>query len=109
MLVSELIKKINFHDSCVKTVIHTENVVRLNLDLCMWQQKEYKDDMPELKEIILKFINVTNYNWDSEKSEKNIEYESIVKFTYDKNIVCIVLEDEEVSILTFECAEIQIE
>ena len=61
-----------------------------------WQQKEYKSSMPELKEINLKFINVINYNWNSEKSEKNIEYESILEFTYYKNIVHIVLEEVEI-------------
>lgn len=49
----------------------------------MWKQREYKDGEPELKEVILTFINVTNYCWDSEKCE-------------------------EVSILTFECNEVQV-
>ena len=80
----------------------------LNIDLCMWKQNEYQDGDPELKEVILKFLNSTNYNWDSEKGEDEIDYDSIVDVTCEESIVKIVLEDEGVSILTFECSEVQI-
>ena len=51
----------------------------------MWKQNGYQDKEPELKKVILKFLNVTNYNWDSEKDEKDIDYDSII------NITCTVV------------------
>lgn len=109
MLVTELVKKINFNDSCVNELIYVNGTVILDIDLCMWKQKEYQYNDPELKEVILKFLNSTKYNWDSEKIEKDIDYDSIVDITYEEGIVKIVLEDEDVSILTFECSEVQID
>ena len=106
MLVTELVKKINFNDSCVNKLVHENDMVILNLDLCMWKQKEYHDGEPELKEVVLEFMNSTNYNWDSEKREEDIDYDSIIDITYEESTVKIVLEDEDVSILTFECSEV---
>ncbi len=109
MLVTELVKKINFNDSCVNELLYANRTVILDIDLCMWKQKEYQDGNPELKEVILKFLNSTKYNWDSEKIEKDIDYDSIVDIICEENTVKIVLEDEDVSILTFECSEVQID
>ena len=75
----------------------------------MWKQKEYQDGDPELQEVIMNFLNVTNYNWDSVKREEDIDYDSIINVTYEEGTVKIVLEDEDVSILTFECSEVQID
>ena len=108
MLVTELIKKINFKDSCVNELVYTNGTVILNIDLCMWKQIEYQDGHPELKIVILKFLNSRNYNWDSEKREDEIDYDSIVDVTCEESIVKIVLEDEGISILTFKCSEVQI-
>ena len=47
MLVTELIKKINFNDSCVNELVYTNGTVILNIDLCMWKQNEYQDGDPE--------------------------------------------------------------
>ncbi len=109
MLVTELIKKINFNDSCVNELVYINGAVILNIDLCMWKQKEYQDGAPELKKVIFKFLNVTNYNWDSEKKEEDIDYDSIIDITCEESIVKIVLEDEDISILTFKCSEVQID
>ena len=109
MLVTELIKKINFNDSCVNELVYANGTVILNIDLCMWKQIEYQDGDPELKEVILKFLNSTNYNWDSEKREDEIDYDSIVDVTCEESTVKIVLEDECISILTFKCSEVQID
>ena len=108
MLVTELIKKVNFNDSCVNELVYTNGTVILNIDLCMWKQNEYQDGDPELKEVILKFLNSTNYNWDSGKREDEIDYDSIVDVTFEEGTVKIVLEDEGISILTFKCSEVQI-
>ena len=108
MSVTELIKKVNFNDSCVNELVYENETVILNIDLCMWKQNEYQDGDPELKEVILKFLNSTNYNWDSEKREDEIDYDSIVDVTFEEGTVKIVLEDEGISILTFKCSEVQI-
>ena len=108
MLISELVRKINFNDSCVNELAYTNGMVKLDINLCMWKQKGYKEGEPELKKVILQFINVTNYCWDSEKSEDDIDYDSIIDIAYEKRTVKIVLEDEVVSILTFECSEVQV-
>jgi len=109
MLVTELVEKINFNDSCVNELVYANGMVILNIDLCMWKQKEYQDGEPELKEVTMKFLNSTNYNWNSEKTEKDIDYDSIIDITCEENSVKIVLDDEDVSILTFECREVQID
>lgn len=109
MLVTELVEKINFNDSCVNELIYANGIVILNIDLCMWKQKEYQDGEPELKKVTIKFLNSVNYNWDSEKREKDIDYDSIIDITCEENTVKIVLGDEDVSMLTFECREVQID
>lgn len=103
MQVTELLNKINFHDSCVNTLIYKNGIIILNIDLCMWQQTGYKAGEPELKEIILKFFNVTNYKWDSVKNETDIDYDTILDIMYKDNIVKIVMQDQEISILEFKC------
>ena len=109
MLVTELITKINFNDSCVNELVYTNDMVILNIDLCIWKQKKYQDGELELKEVILKFLDVTDYNWDSKKREIDIDYDSIINITCKENTVKIVLEDEDVSILTFKCNEVHID
>ncbi len=84
-------------------------MVLLNIDLCMWKQNGYQDKEPELKKVILKFLNVTNYNWNSEKDEKDIDYDSIINITCENSTIKIVLEDEDISILTFESNEVEID
>ena len=108
MLVTELIKKVNLNDSCVNELFYANGTVILNIDLCMWKQIEYQDGDPELKKVILKFLNSRNYNWDSEKREDEIDYDSIVDVTFEEGTVKIVLEDKGISILTFKCSEVQI-
>lgn len=109
MLVTELVKNINFNDSCVNELVYKNGTVLLNIDLCMWKQKQYQDGETELKGIVLKFLNTTNYNWVSEKRESDIDYDSIIAITCEEDIVKVVLEDEEVSILTFKCREVIID
>ena len=108
MLVTELVKKIDFNDSCVNELVYANETLILNIDLCMWKQIEYQDGDPELKKVILKFLNSRNCNWDSEKREDEIDYDSIVDVTFEEGTVKIVLEDEGISILTFKCSEVQI-
>lgn len=108
MQITKLLKKINFHDSCVNTLTYKNRTVILNIDLCMWKQMEYKTGEAELKEIILKFFNVTNYKWDSLKKETDIDYDTIINITYKDNIVKIVMEDQEISILEFKCSSAQV-
>lgn len=104
MLINELLNKIDFHDSNVISLYHKENNLIIKLDLCMWKQKSYKKGEKELKEISLKFSNVEQFKWDSEKYEKDIEYETILNFSYDGKMAKIVLEDDNISIITFKCS-----
>ena len=109
MLVTELINKINFNDSCVNKLVYEKETLILDIDLCMWKQKEYNNDEPELMQIVLKFFNCKNYKWDSDKSEDEIDYDSIVDIICKENSVKIVLEDDDVSVITFESSEVIIE
>lgn len=69
---NRIIKKINFNDSCVNWLHHEIDTVILNVDLCMWKQKGYQEGEPELKQKFLKFLDVKNYNWDSEKKKMKL-------------------------------------
>lgn len=44
-----------------------------------------------------------------EQLRNSIDYDSIIDVTCEESTVKIVLEDEDVSILTFECSEVQID
>ena len=103
MLVSELLSKINFHDSNVIELCHKENNLIMKLDLCMWKQKDYKEGEDELKEVSIEFSDIERFVWDSEKDEEDIDYDTILEFSYDGNNVRIVLDDDDISIVTFEC------
>ena len=109
MLETELVKKIDFNDSCVNKLVYANGTVILSIDLCMWKQREYQDGASELKEVTLRFLNSANYNWDSEKREEDIDYDTIIDITCKEGTVKIVLEDEDVSVLTFECNEVQVD
>ena len=114
MLITELVNSINFHDSCVNKITFSNKTIIMNIDLCMWQQKGYKEGSPELKETDIIFFNVTNYNWDSDKSEDETDYDTILQVKADDNKIEIILEYEEVvnvskiSILSFECTGAQL-
>lgn len=114
MLVTELVKSINFNDSCVNEIVFSNEVVVMNIDLCMWKQKGYKEGDPELEETEVIFFDVTNYNWDSDKSEEEIDYDTIIEIKVEDNKIEVILEDEEVSevskvsVLSFECIEAQL-
>lgn len=114
MLVTELVKSINFHDSCVNKILFSNEVVVMNIDLCMWKQKGYKKGDPELKEVEVIFFDVTNYYWDSDKNEEEIDYDTIIEIKVEDNKIEVILENEEVSemsevsILSFECIQSQL-
>ena len=74
----------------------------------MWQQKYYKEGDSEQKEILLVFNTVEDYIWDSLKTEKDIDYDTIVDMSYNDGIVKMILLDSEVSIITFKCNEVKI-
>ena len=72
-----------------------------------------KNDL-ELKEVNIIFSNVTNYNWNSNKRKEDIFYDTIIEIKTEDNKRTIILEDEEllkvseVTVLSFECTEIQL-
>jgi len=103
MYVKDIIEKINFHDSNVIELIHENNKVKLKVDLCMWKQEGYKEGDDELKEVTLGFDAVEDYVWDSDKTEADIDYDTILKISYSNGILKIVLVDGGVSIVNFKC------
>ena len=76
--------------------------------MCMWQQKYYKEGDSEQKEILLVFNTVEDYIWDSLKTEKDIDYDTILDMSYNDGIIKMILLDGEVSIITFKCNEVKI-
>lgn len=107
MKIAELVKRINFHDSNVIELYNKDSIVRIKLDLCMWMQREYKEGAEEIKEITLEFTEITNYKWDSDKEESEIDYDTILELLYDDGIVKIVLEDKGISIVTFKGTDVE--
>lgn len=108
MKVKDLVENINFHDSNVIELLYENNIVKLKIDLCMWQQKNYKDEDNERKEILLVFNDVEDYIWDSLKAEKEIDYDTILDMSYNDEIIKIILLDSEISIITFKCDKVKI-
>lgn len=107
MKVKDMVKNINFHDSNVIELLYENNMVKLKIDLCMWQQKDYKEGDSELKEVLLVFDAVENYVWDSLKTEKEIDYDTILDMSYNDRILKIILLDNEISIITFKCDKVK--
>ncbi len=72
-----------------------------------------KNDL-ELKEVNIIFSNVTNYNWNSNKRKEDIFYDTIIEIKTEDNKITVILDDEEllkvseVTVLSFECTEIQL-
>ena len=114
MLVTELVNSINFNDSCVNKIVFLNEAVIMNIDLCMWKQKGYKEGDPELEEVDVVFFDVSNYNWNSDKSEEEIDYDTIIEIKVEGDKIEVILENEEVletsevSVLSFECIEVQL-
>ncbi len=108
MKIDEFIKNISFHDSNVIELLVESDKVKITIDLCMWQQKEYKGKEDEIKNIILEFDKVTDYVWNSEKMESEIDYDTILELSYQDKILKIVLYDEEISIVTFKSENVRV-
>lgn len=114
MLAAELVRNLNFNDSFVNKIVFSDGMVVMNIDLCMWKQKGYKEGNPELEEVDVIFRGVTNYKWSSNKSEGEIDYDTIIEIKVEDNKIEVILEDEEVlemsrvSIVSFECIEVQL-
>lgn len=109
MQVNEIVEKINFHDGNVIGIFHQNDVVKLKVDLCMWNQRGYKEGDDELKEILLEFTDVSDYIWDSEKSEAEIDYDTILEVSYYEGLLKFVLQDNVISVLTFKSNTVKIE
>lgn len=102
MKIEKVIKNFIFHDSNVIELFHKDDKVRFRIDLCMWMQEGYKEGEDEIKEITFEFDGVTDYVWDSDKAESDIDYDTILELSYKDGIIKIVLEDEGISIVTFK-------
>ena len=108
MQVEEIIRKYDFHDSCVVGILHEMDSIKMKIDLCMWRQQGYRDNEKELKEVTLKFYAVQDYKWDSDKKEEDIDYDTILEIGYNEKIIKIILVDDSVSIITFKCNEVEL-
>lgn len=110
MRVEDMVEKIDFHDSGVMKVYRRDDVVILQINLCMWRQEGYKEGEEELKEIFLQFESIKDYNWDSKKTEAEIDYETILKVTYSGGTLEMILEDapSEISIISFKCNTVEL-
>lgn len=114
MLVKELVKNINFNDSYVNKIEFSNEAVIINIDLCMWKQRGYKEGNPELEKVDVVFFDIINYHWHSNKSEEEIDCDTIIEIKAEDDKIEIILEDEEVrgvsevSILSFKCKEAQL-
>lgn len=102
MQIEEMVQKIDFHDSSVIELFHENDTVQLKIDLCMWRQNGYKESDDEIKEIVLVFDAVKDYTWDSDKTEDQIDYDTILKISYNKGIFEMVLLDDVVSVISFK-------
>ena len=107
MLVSELLNKYNFHDSNVVELLHDQQDLIFKLDFCNWEQKDYVEGDEDIKEMYLKFKNIKNFVWDSPKTERDIDYDTILDITYINRNVKIILEDEDISIVKFTCDSVE--
>ena len=82
MQIEDIIQKYNFHDSNVIELFHDNNTIKLKIDLCMWKQEGYKEGDDEIKEVLLVFDSVADYIWDSDKTEIEIAYYTIIEILY---------------------------
>ena len=108
MKVYELIEKLDFHDSCIKKISHEGDSIQITIDLCMWRQKGFKLGDDELKEIRLVFESIENYKWESDKSELDIDYDTIIKVIYENEVLRFVIIDGCTSVISFKCDEVGI-
>ena len=107
MQIEDIIQKYNFHDSNVIELFHDNNTIKLKIDLCMWKQEGYKEGDDEIKEVLLVFDSVADYIWDSDKTEIDIVYDTILEILYNNGILKIVLSDDGTSIITFKCNTVE--
>ena len=77
------------------------------IDLCMWRQEGYKEGDDELREVILEFDSVKDYMWDADKTEADIDYDTILEISYDNGTLKIVLLDDGVAVITFRCSTVE--
>lgn len=108
MKVEEIIRKYDFHDSCVVEILHERESIKIKIDLCMWRQQGYIDGEKEIKEVILKFYSVQDYKWDSDKKEEEVDYDTIMEISYNEKLIKIILLDDDVSIITFKCTDAEL-
>lgn len=113
MSIMELLKKYNFHDSNVISIIHKESELVIEIELCQWKQKYYREGDKELVNKKIKFKYIKNYQWDAEKNEDELDYDNILKFDYSMEIdlykIEIVLQDDGyISVITFIGGEVEL-
>ena len=80
MTIKEFIQNYNLHDSLLEKVEYDSDakIVKLSIDFCYWQQKDYTDDMPETGMIVVQFNNISTFDFPSYQ----INSDEIVEVVY---------------------------
>ena len=106
MLVNELIKEFDFHDSNVIELIHKDDNLILMIDFCAWKQKEYSDGNVEIEKAVIEFENIQDFVWSSHKEEADIDYDTILNISCTGEAVKIALDDNGTTIIRFKCKSV---
>jgi hypothetical protein len=115
MKIFEFKEQYDLHDSLVEKIYNSNGKLILDIDLCNWRQKDYKETEDEMKMIRLCFQNVKDYSFDG--SSEEVDSDTILKFdsmpnqVYSNNMesVKFVLEGEDsIKIIQFVSGEVDI-
>ncbi|MBN2909203.1 hypothetical protein JQC72_06660 [Polycladomyces sp. WAk] len=93
----EMLRNINLHDSLMESIhfIEDKKELRINLELCNWKQKNYKEGEAELVSKILIFKDVEEYNIEPDfpiNSDEILE----VKITEPSKVEIIILGESDI-------------
>lgn len=94
MKLQDFVKKYELHDSLLEYIIYNrqKQELVLDIDLCYWMQKNYKDSEPETGMIKLVFEGVKEY---SEMTGEVADFSILnVDVTDDNGVKISVLDDE---------------
>lgn len=105
MTAEELVREYYFHDSVLTDMKYSGNKLVLTVELCMYMQNGYSDGDPEIKTVNVEFIGVADFKFDNRTGLEDAE---ILELSYENNAVKLVLFNDEISVIIFECSEVNI-
>ena len=102
MKIFDFFEMYNLHDSLIESIDYNadDKTVKIVVDFCFWQQKDYNENKPETGLIIIKFSNVSEFIYE----HININSDEIIDTSVDNSSVEIKFFNEE----TQKCHSIQI-